>query len=246
MEEVIRRASSYDLDGDGVIDNEGYPDQTYDTWSATGCSAYSGGLWIAALSAASKMAELLHHSDYVKTYSEMYEKAKESYEKKLWNGKYYNYDSSNNYHHDSIMADQLAGEWYARACDLPSIVPLSNAQSSLKTVFEYNVKKFGNGEQGAVNGMRPNGRVDTMCMQSVEVWTGTSYAVAAAMLQSGLEKEAFETARGVIKSTYERFGYQFQTPEAWDVNGGYRSCAYMRPLAIWAIQWAWENLHKQD
>jgi non-lysosomal glucosylceramidase len=40
----------------------------------------------------------------------------------------------------------------------------------------YNVKKFGTGDLGAVNGMKPNGTVDTMCMQSVEVWTGTSYA----------------------------------------------------------------------
>lgn len=35
------------------------------------------------------------------------------------------------------MADQMAGEWYARACGLPPIVPPSNAKSALKTVFEY-------------------------------------------------------------------------------------------------------------
>ena len=34
-------------DGDGVLDNENFPDQTYDTWPAVGCSAYSGGLWLA-------------------------------------------------------------------------------------------------------------------------------------------------------------------------------------------------------
>lgn len=35
----------------GMIENEGFPDQTYDAWSATGVSAYSGGLWVAALGA---------------------------------------------------------------------------------------------------------------------------------------------------------------------------------------------------
>lgn len=30
----------------------------------------------------------------------------------------------------------------------------------------------------------------------------------------------------------------FQTPEAWNMNDEYRSLCYMRPLAIWAIQWA--------
>lgn len=33
-------------------------------------------------------------------------------------GEYYNYDSSDHKYHNSIMADQLAGQWYLHACDL--------------------------------------------------------------------------------------------------------------------------------
>jgi non-lysosomal glucosylceramidase len=36
----------FDQDNDGMIENEGFPDQTYDIWSAKGVSAYSGGLWL--------------------------------------------------------------------------------------------------------------------------------------------------------------------------------------------------------
>jgi hypothetical protein len=32
--------------------------------------------------------------------------------------------------------------------------------------------------------------------------------------------------------------YAFQCPEAWNLEGKYRSLCYMRPLAIWAMQWA--------
>jgi len=32
--------------------------------------------------------------------------------------------------------------------------------------------------------------------------------------------------------------YWFQTPEGWTTDGHYRSVVYMRPLAIWAIQYA--------
>jgi len=46
----------FDKDKDGMIENEGFPDQTYDTWSVSGVSAYCGGLWVAALQAASAMA----------------------------------------------------------------------------------------------------------------------------------------------------------------------------------------------
>lgn len=38
----------------------------------------------------------------------------------------------------------------------------------------------------------------------------------------------------------------FQTPEAIVANGNFRSLAYMRPLSIWAMQWALENRHKPD
>lgn len=33
----------------------------------------------------------------------------------------------------------------------------------------------------------------------------------------------------------------FQTPEAYTGNGRFRSLGYMRPLSIWAMQWAWEK-----
>ena len=33
-------------------------------------------------------------------------------------GIYYNYDSSTNKYHNSIMADQMAGQWYLKACEL--------------------------------------------------------------------------------------------------------------------------------
>lgn len=32
--------------------------------------------------------------------------------------------------------------------------------------------------------------------------------------------------------------YWFQTPEAWTAKGHFRSLSYMRPLAIWGMQWA--------
>ena len=38
---MVRQA--FDNDKDGMIENEGFPDQTYDIWTATGVHAYSGG-----------------------------------------------------------------------------------------------------------------------------------------------------------------------------------------------------------
>jgi non-lysosomal glucosylceramidase len=237
MEHVAR----FDYDSDGVVENEGFPDQTYDTWSALGCSAYSGGLWLAALSAATSISHILGLPEWTDKYLSIYKRGRANYYAKLWNGKYFNYDSSANPQHDSIMADQMCGQWYARSCGLPPIASPPSILSALRTIYESNVMGFRKGVLGAVNGMRPNGNVDTDSLQSVEVWTGTTYGVAATMLGEGLIEEGFDTAWGIVNTTYETKGYQFQTPEAWNSTGQYRALSYMRPLAIWGMQWVWER-----
>lgn len=220
-----------------MIENGGFPDQTYDAWTAKGASAYTGGLWVAATAMMAEMAKILNEQEDKEYFSSLFERSSKVYES-LWNGQYFRYDTSGNYD-NIIMADQLAGQWYARACNLGSIVAEENAKQCLKTIFDHNVKKFKEGSMGAVNGW--NVKADTAdysSMQSCEVWIGTTYGLVASMIQEGLEEEAWITAKGVYDCVYEKFGYWFQTPEAWDEQGRYRSYAYMRPLAIWSIQWA--------
>jgi len=102
----------FDKDGDGMIENDGFPDQTYDTWSVSGVSAYCGGLWVAALQAASALAWEVGDKDSAEYFWFRFQKAKVVYDK-LWNGSYFNYDDSNGRNSPSIQADQLAGQWYA-------------------------------------------------------------------------------------------------------------------------------------
>ncbi|KAK1592151.1 hypothetical protein Q3G72_020277 [Acer saccharum] len=209
---AVRAAMEYmgqfDRDGDSLIENDGFPDQTYDTWTVHGVSAYCGGLWLAALQAAATMALQLGDRPFAELCKSKFLKAKLAYEEKLWNGSYYNYDSGSSNNSKSIQADQLAGQW--------------------------------GGRMGAVNGMHPNGKVDETCMQSREIWTGVTYAVAATMIHAGMEKEGFAAAEGIFNAGWseEGYGYWFQTPEAWTIDGHFRSLIYMRPLAIWGMQWA--------
>ncbi len=241
VQQAIDFMGQFDRDGDGMIENEGFPDQTYDVWSATGPSAYCGGLWLACLQAGAALAEVMREPNQAASYRKILEKAQAVYEDQLWNGEYYQYEASGSKHQDSVMADQLAGHWYSLACGLGGIVPAEHAQSALRKVFELNVMGYESGWLGAVNGMRPNGSLDKTGMQSMEIWTGTTFAVAAAMLQAGLSEEAFTTAMGVFNMIYEEYGLWFQTPEALSVTGNVRAIAYMRPLSIWAIQWELEG-----
>ena len=240
---VMKKTKEFDRDGDGMIENEGFPDQTYDVWSASGPSAYSGGLWLASLQAAAKLALLMGESNRAKEYLELFKSGQQVYEDTLWNEtmQCYDYDASNSRHHDSIMADQLAGEWYSHACNMGGIVTSARAKAALTTVFQKNVMALHNGTIGAMNGMRPDGSIDKCCMQSQEIWTGTTYALAASMIHAGLIKEAFQTASGISRKGWHEFAYFFQTPEAWNEHGHYRSLGYMRPLAVWNMQWALDS-----
>lgn len=314
-------------------------DQTYDIWTASGVHAYCGGLWIAACFATVEMAKLMEDIPTSIKFTEIGDCARQVYQEQLWNGVYFDYDNSKSGHHDSIMADMLAGQWYCRVCSLPPIASVAQALSCFRIIYRMNVlEKSHQGEMlfGAVNGMRPTGAVDKSCLQSREVWTGTTYALASAMLlearciemslcdhveehpsaekeennvpllihQDGspelieadldfrfdetlnigfgedkrrprkkgllkhicrnslkpeyqgknireqlatavgrqdavaeLKEMAYQTAKGIHDGGWQRFGYWFATPEGWETNGNYRSLGYMRPLAIWSMQY---------
>ncbi len=184
VQQALAYLKAMDQDGDGIPENEGYPDQTYDTWTMQGVSAYCGSLWLAALEAAAAMADELQAPDAAAQYRAWFAQAQPRFEAALWNGSYYDFDTSTNVQHDSVMADQLAGEWYAEATGLPPIVPPAHTQSALATIFRLNVQGFADGAMGAVNGRRPDGTADTSDTQAQEVWTGVSYALAAFLLQN--------------------------------------------------------------
>ncbi|XP_041983726.1 non-lysosomal glucosylceramidase [Aricia agestis] len=231
---LLRRARLFDRDSDGLIENSGLPDQTYDAWVMTGPSAYCGGLWVASISVVAAMARILGFEEDEKEFSKMLEEARNSFEEKLWNGSFYRFDTkpSNN---NVVMADQLAGHWFLRASGWTEpVFPDVNVKKALQCIYENNVLRFMDGRMGAVNGFRAGGRTDTTALQSEEVWTGVTYAVAALMIHEGMYEQAFVTAGGLC-NTLMKMGLSFETPEALYENGNHRSIAYMRPLAIWAM-----------
>lgn len=242
VQALMAKCLKWDTDNDGIIENSGFADQTYDTWVMTGPSAYCGGLWLAALFVTSKMAALLGHMDDANQMLEVLEKGKKSFHEKLWTGKYYKFDNSANSWSDSIMADQLCGQWYLRTCGHEyEVFPKDNVHTALMTIYQLNVQGFKQGSMGAVNSVRPNGKLDRTTIQSEEVWTGVTYALSSLMMYEGFREEGFFTSEGLYNSIFNQFGMAYQTPEALHPKNHYRSLGYMRPLSVWAIQCALET-----
>jgi non-lysosomal glucosylceramidase len=241
LDRVMADLAATDTDDDGLPDHGGIPDQTYDTWPMSGPSAYGGSLYLGALAALEAMHRRMSGTSEASGTARVDElaasrrRATESFERRLWRGTHYAYDDGNAISSDSVMADQLAGQWYADVTGLGDLVASDRTTTALRTVHELNVVAFGDGLLGAVNGMRKDGSIDESSEQSAEVWVGTTYALAAFMIGRGLVDEGWETARGAAAVTYER-GLWFRTPEAYDRHGNFRASLYLRPLAIWAIE----------
>ena len=241
--------------------NEGIPDQTYDTWRMKGTSAYVGLLWLSSLQATNRMGELLLASgvegigrqkikDIQKRYAEWIEVG--------WKGLTKLWDSERHYFHidaqtDDIMTDQLFGLWYGAMIGLDkpeSSLPAEQVKAVLETIFKNNVAGYGDGLMGAVNGRCSDGS-QLLSQQGDEVWVGTAYAFAANCFLHGLEKEGWQTIYGLYRVVWspEGQGYFFKTPEAYlspdeklwnDPSKNYgenlfRAMKYMRPGAVWAV-----------
>lgn len=235
VREAIAYLQKFDRNGDGLPENEGFPDQTYDVWVVKGESAYCGSLWLAALRAAEEIARRLGEPAPARRYRAMFERGQKNFIAKLWNGDYFRYDTESEYR-ENVMADQLAGQWYANLLHLGDIVPRQMRLSALRKIFALNVMRFENGQMGAVNGIAADGTLITTNEQVQEVWTGTTLGLASFMLSEGMREEAFRTAWGIYRVVYERYGYWFRTPEAWDRQGFFRASMYMRPAVIWAME----------
>ncbi|MEQ8995342.1 MAG: GH116 family glycosyl hydrolase [Coleofasciculus sp. B1-GNL1-01] len=240
---------TFDQDGDGIPENSGAPDQTFDDWQLQGVSAYCGGLWLAALEAGSAIAQILLDNytlvfsinlpdpeviqQTLNNYQQWLKQAKPIYQEKLWNGQYYRLDSDSD--SDVVMADQLCGQFYAKLLGLPDIVPPECTQSALKTVYESCFLKFHNAQFGAANGVKPDGSPEHPdATHPLEVWTGINFGLAAFLIQLGMKDEALKLTESVVRQVYEN-GLQFRTPEAITPIGTFRAGHYLRAMAIWAV-----------
>ncbi|VDL18281.1 unnamed protein product [Hymenolepis diminuta] len=243
----------WDKDDDGLIENANFPDQTYDTWKAVGLSAYTGGIWLAALYATKDMIShaltKVKDSDKRETFTKLeqkYEgilaKAKKNYYDKLWNECCFRYDVRDNKANQTIMADQICGHWLLRSCGAPvdAILPENTVPIVIDSITSKNWRSVGDGEMGAINGIRKNGKVITDSLQSDEFWVGINYCLASLYMLEGMPINGFDLCNAIYKTVVDNMGLQYQTPEAYTLVKSYRSPGYMRPLAIWSVQHAIE------
>ena len=239
--QALTYLKTFDVNNDGLPDNGGAPDQTFDDWPLKGVSAYCGALWIAALEAGLAIAQQLQLELGLDTSGEQrqlggwLEQSRANFDLLLWNGEFYKIDAESGT--PVVMADQLCGDFYARLLGLPAVVADERASSALKAIKESCFEGFQGGRLGVANGLRRDGTpLDPNGTHPLEVWTGINFGLAAYYRLMGETSTAFAITGAVVEQVYSG-GLQFRTPEAITGVNTFRACHYLRAMAIWAL-WA--------
>ena len=239
--QALTYLKTFDVNHDGLPDNGGAPDQTFDDWPLKGVSAYCGALWIAALEAGLAIAQQLQLELGLDTSGEQrqlggwLEQSRANFDLLLWNGEFYKIDAESGT--PVVMADQLCGDFYARLLGLPAVVADERASSALKAIKESCFEGFQGGRLGVANGLRRDGTpLDPNGTHPLEVWTGINFGLAAYYRLMGETSTAFAITGAVVEQVYSG-GLQFRTPEAITGVNTFRACHYLRAMAIWAL-WA--------
>ncbi len=214
---------SLDTDGDGLPDRD-TKRNTYDAWNFAGTPVYISILWLAALKAGICIAEEIDDTARTGDWKQLLDKGLDSLEKRLWNGEYYDLWLSGEEKDETLMTDQLDGEWFLRASGIGGNLSDERIRTVLRAVFERNFAP----DSGLINAFCPEGRRTSLFShkncQALANWTGIGYVTASLCLSAGMRDEA-DAIITAIRDNQSRFG------ALWD----HWECGhhYTRPMSSW-------------
>ncbi len=249
--------STWDPDEDGLL--EGLQHNTHDA-ELSGSSSWLGSLYLAALAACERMADLEGDSTARERYRRIREDGARRQDETLWNGSYYiqipGTEAGEDYNNGCHM-DQVLGQWWAHQLDLGWLYPPQRVRSAMQALLKHNFRDNFHGHQqlprrfvddndaGMLITTWPAGdRPQRYVRYADEIWTGFEYAVAATMIQAGMLTEGLMVAR----APYDRYDGRLRTGMAgadngrssWGYNGnpfGDDECGkfYARAMSVWSI-----------
>lgn len=135
----VKKAMSWiiskDKDGDGLPEVDGSTDQGFDCVPIEGVCSYISTVYIAALEAMIKIAEIV--GDNTSYYSSLLSKARSSL-MKLFDGKKFIPWTGKPNHHKAVFSAQIFGQWWAYLLDLDVVADRSAILSALDEIYRVN------------------------------------------------------------------------------------------------------------
>ena len=224
-----------------------------------GCSSWIGTLYLSALEAAARMADLMGEPDKASDYRGIRASGRETQNRRLWNGEYYIQEQGDKRRQDYLDGchiDQILGEWWAEQLDLDPNYPAGRRRLAMEALLQNNFRSDFHGES-----LKPRQycEIDDGGMKMItwpndpqpipgmkygdEVMTGFEYGAAATMIQNGLIHEGLMVAKVI----HDRYDGRLRTEGVskvrngpWGYSGnpfGDDECGkfYGRSLSVWSL-----------
>lgn len=209
--------STFDPDQDGMM--TGTHHNTLDC-NVSGTSPWIGSLYMAALKACEKMANIMGDKASASTYNKIWTVGVVNQNAQLWdtNLGYYKERTENlpntKVMADAVSIDMLLGQWWANQLGLGQIYPQDRSREALLKIYTTN--KFtdtgsgykaafrdflGTGDTGWQMFKHPAEVPKNTILYYNEVMSGFEYAAASTMLQYGMVDEGLD----IVKSISERY-----------------------------------------
>jgi len=206
-----------------------------------GMSSHLGGLHLAQLRQAQRMADHMGDVEFARRCQEWIEQGSRSLEEKLWTGTHYlNYwEPETGRKSDLIYAYQLIGEWMARYHGLSGVFPADRVFTTLETIRRVNMPltKF-----GAVMFARPEGTLATSAevgYGAYNMFTSESILLGATCMYAGEVELGLELVRRHWENIVCRLETTWEMPNllTGDADTGEMSFGsdYYQNMALWVL-----------
>lgn len=236
--------SHWDHDGDGLpeLDADPIPNQFYGVWPWYGVSVHVSGFWIAALAMMERMAVAVSDPVTSERCRKWRKAAQASMETKLWNDAAYLlfHDPVTQKKSDTILANQLAGQWCSRLHGLEDTFPPDRVSKTLSAVEDTCIAAT---PHGALNSLRPDGSQDhSASPQSDGIFTGECLCLAATFMYEGKRSLGEEIARRLMSAIVLQDGAGWELPNVLDSHGRVlHGDDFYQMMILWALPLAMEG-----
>ena len=244
----MRFMHSYDTDDDGLLEvneldspNYGWSKgQYHDMWRMSGSPIHMAGMWLATLKITERMAEKMNDHKFAEKCRATYRSASKSMEEKLWNEKAGSYllyhDPQKACKSDTVLSDQLLGDYVCALEGLPPVFPADRAKTVLKTLWRLNVSA--GSPFGIRTAVKPDGSMDM-----AGGYTGTgivpSYCTlvpAIVMIRSGDLQRGLEIVHRVWHRMVADLGMAWDQPAGLTAEGKFGfGHEYFHNTMLWAL-----------
>lgn len=217
--EYMRQLVQNELDGLPKLDADPIPNQFYGDWPWYGLSIYVAGFWLAALRMMERMATAMGDKETADGCRDWYKRAQDSLEENAWGaGSYWLYrETAGARRSDTVLANQLVGQWSCRLHSLGPMTPEDHTQEVLKTVLNTCGSLTG---AGLLNAAKRDGtRDDSGGRQSSGIFTGECLATACTLIYEGRKEDGLEIARRMMDAIVVKDAAGWELPNILDADG---------------------------